>query len=330
MMKLVDILYENTPANQGYVEKLMPKLTEYYRGLYKGLDWFRAAHTMMTTQRGPYEYRAAAMNINIQIETLNKLTSNLQNTLNMDMGQIIKLKDELLGITKSLNDNLILLVHLRDMFSSTGQGSFMDTYSIPPGIMIELWEKWKKEIYEPEIEKRKMSMGGKQLTYMDTMGDDIHEYDWQSFNPVFGLKDDWKIYHHHAEDNIYVTNTHLGGGGEIWGSDTVGYHDRGLMFIGKDMNEVKEFIDNSSMNDAISDIREYFDNGGDARKVINYIRSKAGGTYPYEDVDIDDSIGFDIEKYIDDHPEISFNTDGETSRTFNYIGQILNEYLNYG
>ena len=71
-----------------------------------------------------------------------------------------------------------MLVNLRDMFSSIGQGNFMDTYSIPPGIMIELWEKWLKEIYEPEVEKRRMSYGGKQLSYMDDMGDDINEFEW--------------------------------------------------------------------------------------------------------------------------------------------------------
>jgi hypothetical protein len=43
MMKLVDILYEDTKANQRYVEKLMPKLSEYYAGLYKDTDWFIAA-----------------------------------------------------------------------------------------------------------------------------------------------------------------------------------------------------------------------------------------------------------------------------------------------
>ena len=35
MMKIIDILYEDTKANHRYVEKLMPKLSEYFEDLYQ-------------------------------------------------------------------------------------------------------------------------------------------------------------------------------------------------------------------------------------------------------------------------------------------------------
>ena len=45
-------------------------------------------------------------------------------------------------------------------------------------------------------------------------------------------------------------------------------------------------------------------------KVINYIRSKPGWQYDDEELDVNEEIGLDIKKYVDEHPEIDFNTDG--------------------
>ena len=316
MMKLVDILYENTPANQRYVEKLMPKLSEYYGDLYQDTDWFNAAYTMAHTQKGPYEYKAAAMNINIQLEELNKLTSGNLNLLNMDMSQVLALRDKLQYLNKSINNNFNLLVNLRDMFSSIGQGNFMDTYSIPPGVMIELWTKWLKEIYEPEVEKRRMSYGGKQLRYMG----DLRGGTWKKHNPYFGQQDFWKIYHTPGEQmNYYVTSSYL---------EERGIDDKPLMFVGKDMEEVDEFIDNAEMEMAVDDIIQYFTQE-DARKVIKYIRAFPSWDFEYDDLDAGEEIGREIQKYVDDHPEIGFNTDSGSEETFAHIGDSLNDYLNY-
>lgn len=319
MMKLVDILYEDTKANQRYVEKLMPKLSEYFEDLYQDTDWFNAAYTMANTQKGPYEYRAAAMNINIQLEELNKLTSGNLNLLNMDMSQVLALREKLQSLNKSINNNFNLLVNLRDMFSSIGQGNFMDTYSIPPGIMIELWTKWLKEIYEPEVEKRRMSYGGKQLTPMSKA-----EYmgpvpDWPKYNPSFGQQDFWKWYSNASMGNKrYVTSSYL--------EDERGVEP--LMFLAKDEEDMEIFIDNAEMEMAIDDILQYF-NKEDARKIITYIRSKPSWDFEYDDVDVGEEIGREIQKYVDDHPEIGFNTDAGSEETFSHIGDSLNDYLNY-
>jgi len=321
MMKLVDILYEDTKVNQRYVEKLMPKLSEYYAGLYKDTDWFNAAYTMAHTQKGPYEYQAAAMNINIQLEELNKLTSGNLNLLNMDMSQVLALRDKLQYLNKSINNNFNLLVNLRDMFSSIAQGNFMDTYSVPPGVMIELWTKWLKEIYEPEAEKRRMSYGGKQLRYMDDEGGvDRRSMEWITHNPYFGQQDFWKIYHPRGEQmNYYVTSSYL---------EERGIDDRPLMFVAKDMEEVDEFIDNAEMEMAVDELSQYFNSVG-ARKVIKYLRSEPGWIYDDEDLDVNEEIGLTVKKYIDEHPEIDFNTDGDSDQTFTRIGEILNDYLHY-
>lgn len=319
MMKLVDILYEDTKANQRYVEKLMPKLSEYFEDLYRDTDWFNAAYTMANTQKGPYEYKAAAMNINIQLEELNKLTSGNLNLLNMDMSQVLALREKLQYLNKSINNNFNLLVNLKDMFSSLGQENFMDTYSIPPGIMIELWEKWLKEIYEPEVEKRRMSYGGKQLTPMSKA-----EYmgpvpDWPKYNPSFGQQDFWKWYSNASMGNKrYVTSSYL--------EDERGVEP--LMFLAKDEEDMEIFIDNAEMEMAIDDILQYF-NKEDARKVITYIRSKPSWDFEYDDVDVGEEIGREIQKYVDDHPEIGFNTDSGSEETFSHIGDSLNDYLNY-
>ena len=46
-------------------------------------------------------------------------------------------------------------------------------------------------------------------------------------------------------------------------------------------------------------------------------------------LDVGEEIGRDIQKYVDDHPEIGFNTDSSSEETFAHIGDSLNDYLNY-
>ena len=62
---------------------------------------------------------------------------------------------------------------------------------------------------------------------------------------------------------------------------------------------------------------------------IDYIRSQPSWQYDDEELDVNEEIGLDIKKYVDEHPEIHFETDGDTDETFTYIGQILNDYLHY-
>ena len=316
MMKLVDILNEDIKRQDKFINYLMPKLTEYYSNVYKDTDWFNAAYSAMHTQKGPSEYKAAALNADRELEELNKLTSQLRSTLTMDMGQVMELREKMLEHGRSITANLNLMVHLKDLFQSMSQGNFMETYSIPPGIMIELWEKWKKEIYDPEVEKRRMSMGGKQLSYME---DDMQEFEWKSIDPIFGERDTWKIYHT-AGDQMpyYVTNSYLRQHGE---------DEKQLMFVAKDMEEADEFIDNVEMDQAVGDMRQYFGNVEDARKLIKYLKSQP--SWEYEDTEVLGEIADVIKEWIDNHPEISFNTDGDPAETFYYMAEMLNDYLNY-
>ena len=46
-MKLIDILYENTQANEKFVNYLIPKLTEYFENLYADTDWLQAAYNLL-------------------------------------------------------------------------------------------------------------------------------------------------------------------------------------------------------------------------------------------------------------------------------------------
>jgi len=320
MMKFVDILYEDTQPNQRYVEKLIPKLTEWYDNLYPDTDWFNAAYNVVNTQKGPYEYRAAAMNANIQIEELNKLTSSAGGMLNMDMDQLLSFRKKYQTLIKSINDNINLLVHLRDMFSSIRQGNFMEIYSVPIGVMVELWTRWIKEVYTPESQKRELSYGGHQLMPI-SRGDFMGESNpvWEKYNPIFGQQDFWKSFNTHGMgEKTYVTSSYL-------------ENERGdepLMFVARSVEDMYDFVANAEMEMAINDISQYFSKVG-ARKVINYIRSKPGWQYDDEGLDVNEEIGLDIKNYVDEHPEIDFNTDGGTDETFTHIGQILNDYLHY-
>lgn len=326
MMKLVDILYENTKANNKFVNFLIPKLTEWYENLYNNTDWYNAAYNTVNTQKGPYEYRAAAMNANIQIEELNKLTSSAASTLNMDMGQLISFRKKLNAHQKSLNDNLNLVVHLRDMFNSIVGGYFMDIYSVSPGVMIEVWDRWMKEVYEPESEKREMSYGGKKLIpisnneWSGQMGDDIHADDWEKINPRFGQQDFWKWFSTMGMgEQYYVTSSYLE---DVRGKEP-------LMFDAKDKEEMLTFIDNVEMEMAIDELSQYFTTVG-ARKVIKYLRGLGKQAFIHDDIDdVEKEIGLQIKTFIDHHPEIDFDTDGDSDQTFTRIGEILNDYLHY-
>ena len=117
----------------------------------------------------------------------------------------------------------------------------------------------------------------------------------------------------------YVTSSYL---------EERGIDDRPLMFVGKDMEEVDEFIDNAEMEMAVDDILQYF-NQEDARKVIKHIRAFPSWDFEYDDLDAGEEIGREIQKYVDDHPEIGFNTDSGSEETFSHIGDSLNDYLNY-
>jgi len=320
MMKIIDILYENTTSNDKFVNLLIPKLTHWYDNLYPDTDWFNAAYNVVNTQKGPYEYRAAAMNANIQIEELNKLTSSAGSMLNMDIDHLLSFRKKYQTLIKSINDNINLLVHLRDMFTSMRQGNFMEIYSVPIGVMIELWTRWIKEVYTPESQQRELSYGGHQLMPI-SRGDFMGESNpvWEKYNPVFGQQDFWKSFNTHGMgEKIYVTSSYL-------------ENERGdepLMFVARDVEMMYDFVANAEMEMAIDDISQYFSKVG-ARKVINYIRSKPGWQYDDEELDVNEEIGLDIKKYVDEHPEIDFNTDGDADETFTYIGQILNDYLHY-
>ena len=295
MMKIADILYENTKGNERFVNALIPKLTHWYDNLYPDTDWFNAAYNVVNSQKGPYEYWAAASNANIQMEELNKLTSSAGSMLNMDIDQLISFRKKYQTLIKSVNDNINLLVHLRDMFTSMRQGNFMEIYSVPIGVMIELWTRWIKEVYTPESQQRELSYGGHQLMPIsrgDFMGNSNPV--WQKYNPVFGQQDFWKYWG--KSDTTYVTSSYL--------------------------------VANAEMEMAIDEISQYFSKVG-ARKVINYIRSEHGWVYDDDELDVNEEIGLDIKKYVDEHPEIDFNTDGDADETFTHIGQILNDYLHY-
>jgi len=320
MMKIIDILYENTTSNDKFVNLLIPKLTHWYDNLYPDTDWFNAAYNVVNTQKGPYEYRAAAMNANIQIEELNKLTSSAGNMLNMDIDQLISFRKKYQTLIKSINDNINLLVHLRDMFTSMRQGNFMEIYSVPIGVMVELWTRWIKEVYTPESQKRELSYGGHQLMPI-SRGNFMGESNpvWEKYNPVFGQQDFWKSFNTQGMgEKIYVTSSYL--------ENVRG--DEPLMFVAKDVETMYDFVANAEMEMAIDEISQYFTKGG-ARKVINYLRSKPGWEYDDEELDVNEEIGLDIKNYVDEHPEIDFNTDGGTDETFTHIGQILNDYLHY-
>ena len=246
-MKLVDILYEDTKPNTKFVSFLMPKLTEYFAGIYPKTDWFDAAHSLMFTTKGPHEYQAAAMNANIQMEELKELLSSINNVLNMDVDVIQKAKKRIFDLTRSVDNNLSMLLHLKDMFGSINQGNFMDNYSIPPGIMIEVWGRWKKEVYEPESEKREMSYGGKKLVPISNMGDDIHADDWEKINPDFGQQDFWKWFSTMGMgEQYYVTSSYLE---DVRGKEP-------LMFDAKDKEEMLTFIDNVEMEMAIDELSQ--------------------------------------------------------------------------
>ena len=321
MMKLIDILYENTQANEKFVNYLIPKLTEYFENLYPESDWFSAAYNQMYTNKDPYEYRAAGMNANIQMEELKKFLSSTKNVLTTDVSQVQELRKGLLERTKIIDKNLYLLIHLKDMFNSMRQGNFMDNYSVPPGVMVEVWERWKKEVYEPESKKREVSYGGRQLQPIS--GGDFMGYtnpNWEKYNPVFGQQDFWKTFNTHGMGKkTYVTSSYL--------EDTRG--EEPLMYVARDVEDARDFIEKAEMDMAIDEISQYFSSVG-ARKVINFI--KQSPSWPYDDEDIDsveEEIGLDIKNYVDEHPEIDFNTDGDTDETFTHIGQILNDYLHY-
>ena len=84
----------------------------------------------------------------------------------------------------------------------------MEIYSVPIGVMIELWTRWIKEVYTPESQKRELSYGGHQLMPIsrgDFMGDSNPV--WQKYNPVFGQQDFWKSWG--KSDVIYVTSSYL-------------------------------------------------------------------------------------------------------------------------
>ena len=320
MMKLVDILYENTQSNDKFVNLLIPKLTHWYDNLYPDTDWFNAAYNVVNSQKGPYEYWAAASNANIQMEELNKLISSAGSMLNMDIDQLISFRKKYQTQIKSVNDNINLLVHLRDMFTSMRQGNFMEIYSVPIGVMIELWTRWIKEVYEPESEKREMSYGGKNLVPIRNMGDGIHADDWEKINPDFGQQDFWKWFSTMGMgEQYYVTSSYLE---DVRGKEP-------LMFDAKDKEEMLTFIDNVEMEMAIDELSQYFTTVG-ARKVIKYLRGLGKQAFIHDDIDdVEKEIGLQIKTFIDHHPEIDFDTDGESDQTFTRIGEILNDYLHY-
>ena len=318
-MKLVDILYEDTKPNTKFVSFLMPKLTEYFAGIYPKTDWFDAAHSLMFTTKGPHEYQAAAMNANIQMEELKELLSSINNVLNMDVDVIQKAKKRIFDLTRSVDNNLSMLLHLKDMFGSINQGNFMDNYSIPPGIMIEVWGRWKKEVYDPESIKREMTYGKQQLTPI-SIGDFYGHSnpEWEKYNPPFGQQDFWKWFSTHGMGNeYYVTSSYL--------EDSRGKEP--LMFVAKTWEEMLSFIDDVEMEMAVDEITQYFTDI-EARKVINYLRSLGNEGYEGH-FDLEVEIGMKIKNYIDDHPEIHFDTDGDIDQTFTHIGEILNDYLNF-
>ena len=321
-MKIIEILYENTKGNERFINALIPKLTQWYENLYVDTDWFNAAYNTMYSNKEAYEYRAAAMNANIQIQNLKELLDAHKNVLDMEIDDILSLRAKLIEKESLINDNLRLVAHLKNLFGSgsSSKGNFMEIYSVPPGIMIELWERWKKEVYDPESFRRERNFGGKSLIPIssgDFMG--YTNPNWKPYNPEFGQRNFWKTFNTHGMgDKIYVTSSYL----------ETSHADEPLMYDADNEEDVLLFIDRVEMEMAIDQLNQYFTDV-DAKKVIDYIRSQPSWQYDDEELDVNEEIGLDIKKYVDEHPEIHFETDGDTDGTFTYIGQILNDYLHY-
>jgi len=318
-MKLIDILYENTQANEKFVNYLIPKLTEYFENLYADTDWLQAAYNLLYSSKGPYEYQAAGMNANIQMKELKEFLGSTKNVLTTDVSHLQEIRQKILTKTKLIDKNLYMLIHLREMFNSMRQGNFMDTYSVPPAIMIEVWDRWMKEVYEPAAKKRETTYAGRELVPISQH--DIKESDWSTYNPDFGQQHFWSTYSPGVlGDGYYVTSNYLSG---VRGKEP-------LMYVAKDVEDLWSFIDAAEMDMAIEDLNQYFTKVG-ARQVINFIRQKPGGQYndPESEETAAELIGEDIKEYVDEHPEIDFSTDGGTEETFTHIGEILNDYLHY-
>ena len=239
----------------------MPKLTEFFGDMYPDTDWTSAAFHIMNQDAltiPPNEYRVAAMDANIELEKLGKLTSNLQSTLDMNTNTIVDLEDKLYIANKSIKNKLSKIRHITNLFSSMGKGSFMEIYSVPTGVMIELWEKWRTEIYIPAIEELKMQYGGRKLSSFVEAGIPEATSMWLPlpFKINFGANKTWKIYREEASGNphYYVRNDKM-------------LKDK-LVFDSESAQEIIKFVDNVEMEDAINEEYLYFDNRDTLKNLI--------------------------------------------------------------
>jgi len=315
MLKFVTILKEDQKSNDRFIEKLMPKLTEFFEDMYPDTDWVSAAFNIMHDDAliiPPYTYRATAMNANIELEKLGKITSNLQNTLDMNTNTISDLEKKLYDTNKSIRDKLSKLKHLTNLFSSTGKGSFMEIYSIPIGVMIELWEKWRTEIYIPAIEELKMQYGGRRLSHFAEVGIPEAPSMWKPppFKIDFGIDETWKIYKAFrkgtGKPHYYVRNDKM-------------LKDK-LVFHSESAQEIVKFVDDVEMESAINEEYLYFENRDTLKNLILHLRDQVSENYT------EYGIAAVIEAWLDDQNTF-INTDGSEKRTIFRIGKFLKKYL---
>lgn len=313
MLKFVTILKENQKSNDRFIERLMPKLTEFFEDMYPDTNWTSAAFHIMNEDALtilPNEYRVAAMNANIELEKLGKLTSNLQSTLDMNTNTIVDLEDKLYTANKSIKNKLSKIRHITNLFSSMGKGSFMEIYSVPTGVMIELWEKWRTEIYIPAIEELKMQYGGRRLSSFVEAGIPEASSMWKPlpFKINFGADKTWKIYREEVSGNphYYVRNDKM-------------LKDK-LVFDSESAQEIIKFVDNVEMESAINEKYLHFPNKDSLKKLILHLRDQIAKDYTAEDIAAEiDGWLYDTNTYID--------TDGTEEGTIFMIGKSLKKYL---
>jgi hypothetical protein len=315
MLKFVTILKEDQKSNDRFIERLMPKLTEFFEDMYPDTNWTSAAFHIMNEDALtilPNEYRVAAMNANIELEKLGKLTSNLQSTLDMNTNTIVDLEDKLYTANKSIKNKLSKIRHITNLFSSMGKGSFMEIYSVPTGVMIELWEKWRTEIYIPAIEELKMQYGGRRLSSFVEAGIPEAPTLWKPlpFKINFGADKTWKIYKAFrkgtGKPHYYVRNDKM-------------LKDK-LVFHSESAQEIVKFVDDVEMESAINEEYLYFENRDTLKNLILHLRDQVSENYTEYD------IAAVIEEWLDDQNTF-INTDGSEKRTIFRIGKFLKKYL---
>jgi hypothetical protein len=187
----LELLKEDNPKINRFIEFLMPKLQEFFENKYGGTQhWVGAADSTMDNFNKDGKYDIILDRVKDYAEQMGELVEKSKKISKLGVDELINLYDEYTKIHSDYHSYLASAAHIRAFYSD-----FMKQYGLTPEIMVLLHNRFKEEVYEDASIEYYKDFSGLQLNF--GLPADRNYTVKETHNSLWG-KDAYRI----VEDNL--------------------------------------------------------------------------------------------------------------------------------